>query len=90
MTHAIEWLRTNPEYWAPIALGAWQALTALVSAALKPRSPEEYAALAQDWPRFAAGTKLLAALGFDAPKALDSLQQLIAGKARTIGQERRK
>jgi hypothetical protein len=86
----IEWFKSHPEYWLPIALGAWQVLTGTISAVLKPPTPEAYALLAKNWPRFAAFTKLLAALGFDAPKVLDSLRQVLTGKARTVAQERGK
>lgn len=58
---------------------AWGLLTAILTHLFKPRSPEEYAALP---PRVAAALKLMAALGVDWPKVVESLKQVASGSSK--------
>lgn len=80
----IEWLKANPLVWE---LALFPVLTALVTWLFKPRTEVEYAAM---HPRLAALLKLVAAVGFDAPKILDALTQVATGKSRTAAEERTK
>lgn len=78
---AIDWLGAHPVIWQ---LALWPILSAAVTWLFKPRSPEEYAALP---PRVAAGLKLIGALGFDAPKILESIAQVVTGSSKSPTRE---
>jgi hypothetical protein len=67
------WAKLHPEL-------VWPIVTMLVTALLKPRSPEQYSAIAKSWPRVAALLQLVGALGIDAPKALEALGKVRSGE----------
>ena len=67
----LDWMAAHPEFMAAIV---WPIFTALVTAIFKPRSPEEYAGL---HPKIAAGLKMLAAVGFDAPKVVEAAKEIV-------------
>lgn len=77
MQTIIDWLSAHPTFWQLIL---YPLLTAIITWALKPRTPEEYSALP---PRVAAALKFIAAIGFDAPKAIKALSQVVTGKSLT-------
>lgn len=70
---ALAWVAAHDEFM--LAFG-WPVLTALLTVALKPRTPEEYAALP---PRLAAFLQLIAALGLDPIKAVAVTRKLVSG-----------
>lgn len=80
----MNYLQEHPLLWQ---IGLFPFITFLVSWLFKPRTPEDYAALN---PRVAAALKFVAAVGFDAPKILESIAQMVQGKARTVSQEKDK
>lgn len=63
----------------PLLMAAliWPFVTAILTVLFKPRSAEEYAELAKNWPRLAAFWRFLGAIGLDIPKAVQSLQEFI-------------
>lgn len=70
----IAWLSAHPMLWQYLL---YPLITSIVLWLRKPRTPEEFAQLP---PRVAAALKLIGAIGFDAPKALVALNQLVTGK----------
>lgn len=68
----LEYIKTHPE--VVLALAG-----ALFTLATKPRTPEEYEAIAQVSPRLAAFLKLCAAVFPDVLKAMKALKQLKDG-----------
>lgn len=82
MNTVLDYLAAHQLLWQ---LGALPLVTALVTWLFKPRSPEQYAALP---PRVAAFLKLVAAIGWDAPKILEAIGQLVSGRARSAAAER--
>lgn len=58
----------------------WPILTLILTALFKPRTPEQYSAIAKDWPRLAAFMQLVAALGIDAPKVIEALGKIRSGE----------
>lgn len=82
MQSAIDWLSAHPLVWQ---LALYPLLTAVVTWLLKPRTPEQYAALP---PRLAAFLKLVAAVGFDAPKIVESVSQVVTGSSRSVKREK--
>lgn len=82
MQSAIDWLSAHPLVWQ---LAMYPLLTAVVTWLFKPRTPEQYAALP---PRVAAFLKLVAAVGFDAPKIIEAVSQVATGSSRTVTRER--
>lgn len=77
-----EWFDRHPAF---AFFVVWPVISAIISIALKPRTPEEYAALP---PRIAAVLKMIAALGIDAPKAQEAARQIFFGRARPVEMER--
>ncbi len=77
MQEVLTWMREHHEF---MSLIAWPLMTALVTLIFKPRTPEQYEALAQHWPRLARALILIAALGFDPIKATKAARQLVDGK----------
>jgi hypothetical protein len=69
----LPWIEAHPVLFALL----WPTVTALVTAVLKPRSVEEYAAMP---PRLGAVLRLVGAIGFDVPKMLESVRQVLTGK----------
>lgn len=82
MNTVLNFFAAHPLLWQ---LGALPLVTALVTWVFKPRSPEQYAALP---PRVAATLKLIAAVGWDAPKILEAIGQLVSGRALSAAAER--
>lgn len=70
MNTVTTWIQQNPVLFTVVL---WPLATAIVTALLKPRSPEEYSAMN---PRLAAFLKLLGSLGLDAPNVMNALKQL--------------
>jgi len=68
------WVEAHPVFASVIF---WPIVTAIVTWFLKPRSPEEYAALAASHPRIAQVLRLVGALGLDAPKVLQILGDMV-------------
>lgn len=60
----------------------WPAVSAVLNIVLRARSAEQWAALCEKSPRFAATIRLLRALGVDPAKAIRSVQELVAGGSR--------
>ncbi len=60
----------------------WPALSALLNIVLRARTPEQWAVVCEEHPRFAACIRLLRALGVDPAKAIRSVQELVAGGAK--------
>ncbi len=52
----------------------WNVITAVVTAVWKPRTPEQYAAMA---PRLAAVLKWMGATGHDTPNNLEAIHQFV-------------
>lgn len=75
----MKWLSEHPEILAAIV---WPALTAIVTALFKPRTPEQYDQIAAVSPRLAAALRLVGALGFDAPKALEAAKAVVSGESK--------
>ena len=67
------WVEAHPVF---ASMVVWPLITALVTLLFKPRSPEEYAALAVNHPRVAQFLRLVGALGIDLPKVLQVLGDL--------------
>lgn len=84
MTPVILFLAAHPEFWAYFI---FPVVTLVVTWLTKPRTAAEFDAMN---PRVAAFLKLVAAVGFDAPKILDSIKQLVSGKVRTPEEEKDK
>lgn len=84
MEAIILFLVAHPEFWAYFL---FPSITAVVTWLTKPRTPEEFAAMN---PRVAAFLKLVAAVGFDAPKILEAIKQIVTGKVRTPDEEKDK
>jgi len=83
MSALVLFLAAHPEFWAYFL---FPLITAVVTWLTKPRTAEDFAAMN---PRVAAFLKLVAAVGFDAPKILDSIKQLVSGKVRTPAEEKK-
>lgn len=79
-----EFFSDHPLVWQ---LAIFPLVTALFTWLLKPRTPEDYAALN---PRVAAALKFVGAVGFDLPEILEAVKQFATGRARTPEQERAK
>ena len=60
----------------------WPALSALLNIVLRARTAEQWAVVCEEHPRFAAGIRLLRALGVDPAKAIRAVQELVAGGAK--------
>jgi hypothetical protein len=83
LTACWAWVLAHPTY-------AWPLISALVTIALKPRTPEQYAAMAAMrpvwfWSRFAPLLQLVGALGLDPVKALAVLSKVFTGKQDSTG-----
>jgi hypothetical protein len=82
--HAIvQWARANPGLMAAVV---WPFVLAVITAAVKPRSPEAYERLAKHSPvwfftRLAAFLQLLGALGIDPVKVVLALSKVVMGVA---------
>lgn len=82
MDNVIQFFRDNPAVWQ---IGLFPVVTFLITWLFKPRTPEDYAALS---PRVAALLKFVAAVGFDAPKIIESISQAVTGEAKTPQEKR--
>lgn len=78
MQEIAKFAAAHPELMAAIV---WPVLSAVITALFKPRTPEEYAALATNWPRLAAFLQLVGALGIDPVKAVVALKKIPKGKS---------
>ena len=77
-------LAAHPFLWTLIL---FPVITFLVTQLLKPRSPEEFAAMN---PRVAAFLKFVGAVGFNGPKILEAIAQMVTGQVRSAQEERTK
>jgi hypothetical protein len=83
LTAAWAWTLAHPAL-------SWPLISAIVTIALKPRSPAQYAAMAAMWPawfwsRFAPLLQLVGALGLDPVKALQVIGKVFTGKQDSAG-----
>lgn len=71
------------EIWAWIILvgGHWVVLSAVLNVALRVRRAEQWVALAEQVPTFAAGLRWLRALGVDPAAALKGASTVVSAKA---------
>jgi len=79
----MNWLEQHPVLVALV----WPALSALLTALFKARTPEQYDKLP---PRLAAFLKLVGALGLDVPNTLEAIGQTVTGRKETAGVYRAK
>lgn len=68
------WAEAHPALMTAVA---WPFVLGIVTVMFKPRSPEEYAAIAQNWPRLAATLQLIGALGVDPVKVTKALKKIV-------------
>jgi hypothetical protein len=73
MNAIVEWANRNPVL---IQVLVWPTLTALLTWAFKPRTPEEY----QRMGRMGSVLKVLGALGIDVPVLLQGLKEIRTGQ----------
>ena len=64
------------EWWWALV---WPVLSAVINAAFRVRTPEEWADICETSPRFAGFVRFFRATGLDVHKAFEALQQLTAG-----------
>jgi hypothetical protein len=57
----------------------WPAITGLLNIILRTRTPEEWVARCENYPRLAAFTRLLRATGLDPVKMVSSIAEFTAG-----------
>jgi hypothetical protein len=57
----------------------WPALSGLLNIILRTRTPEEWVARCENYPRLAAFTRLLRATGLDPVKMVASIGEFVAG-----------
>jgi len=79
MNQAIAWVEANPLLMTVIM---WPLLTALFTALFKPRTPEQYAAIASKDPawfyeRWVEVLRLVGAIGIDPVKALQIVKNIL-------------
>lgn len=58
---------------------AWPAFTAVANVILRTRTPEEWVERCEQYPRFAALTRLMRSIGWDPVKMVQALGELTAG-----------
>lgn len=63
-------------WWALV----WPVLSAIINAAFRAKTPDEWASVCEQSPRFAGLIRLCRAIGLDVHKAFEALAQ-IAGKS---------
>jgi hypothetical protein len=64
------------ELWAVFI---WPCITALLNIILRTRTPEEWVARCENYPRLAAFTRFLRATGLDPVKMVRSIAEMAAG-----------
>ena len=64
------------ELWAVFI---WPAITGALNIILRTRTPEEWVARCENYPRLAAFTRLLRATGLDPVKMVASIGEFVAG-----------
>lgn len=69
----LQWIEQNPVLFSVVV---WPLVTAIVTAFFRKRTAEEYAAMP---PRLAAFMRFVGAIGFDAPKALETVRLMVTG-----------
>lgn len=75
VTQALNWMADHKAFMAAVG---WPVLTGIVNFALKPRSPEEYAAMN---PYLRAVLKFTSGAGFDPVKTVKGAQEALDGYA---------
>lgn len=63
-------------WWVPFV---WPAFTGVFNVVLRTRTPEEWVARGERYPRFAAVTRLMRAVGWDPVKMVQALGELTSG-----------
>lgn len=69
----LKWIEANPVLFSVVV---WPLVTAIITGLFRKRTAEEYAAMP---PRVAAFMRFIGAIGFDAPKALETVRLLVTG-----------
>ena len=70
-------MNNKVELWAVFI---WPVLTGLLNIILRARTPEQWVARCENYPRFAALTRFLRATGFEPVKMVQSITEFTAGK----------
>lgn len=65
------------ELWAVFI---WPVLTGLLNIILRARTPEQWVALGEDYPRVAGFIRLMRAVGLDPAKAVSGLIEITTGR----------
>ena len=71
----LHWLDAHQLY-------AWIGLSIIINFALRARSPEQWIAWCDGYPRAASVIRLLRALGVDPVQAIEAVRAIVTGKAR--------
>lgn len=79
----LAWIEAHPVLAGLLFTIFWPLVTGIVTGLFKPRSAEEYAKIAAVSPRLAGFLRLVGAIGFDFPKMLEAVGQVIRGKIKT-------
>ena len=79
MNPVVEWANRNPVL---IQVLVWPTLTALLTWAFKPRTPEEYVRMG----RMGSVLKVLGAIGIDVPVLLQGLKEIRTGQHQPAAQ----
>lgn len=58
---------------------AWPIVSAVLNVLLRTRTPEEWVARCENYPRLAAFTRLVRSVGLDPVKMVQALGELVAG-----------
>jgi hypothetical protein len=64
------------ELWAVFI---WPAITGIFNVLFRTRTPEEWVERGEKYPRFAAVTRLIRAIGWDPVKMVQAIGQFVAG-----------
>ncbi len=62
------------------AVFIWPAITGVLNVILRTRTPEEWVARCENYPRLAAFTRLLRATGLDPVKMVAAIGQIVSGE----------
>lgn len=73
MKHLTDWIAANPLLFTVVV---WPLVSAIVTTILRKPTAEEYARMN---PRVAALRRFIAAIGLDAPKALETIRLFLSG-----------
>jgi len=68
-----------------VAVVAWFVVTGLLNFTMRKKTPEEWEALAETNPRYAAFARMLRALGLDPVKLIVAVADFVRGQAKKAG-----